>query len=537
MQFDGPVDLSHSKLGKLLGGTLKGPITIDSGATRPDGGDDLHVTARDAVMKDNVITSPYEVDFQFGASQGHGRNMKIELLPGPATGKSRGPNIGGLQSFELTDDVQMHLQSAASGIMPGDRSAEPSPLGRGQGEGASIAPGTLTPTLSQRERGPNRAQPPVDIRCQGPFQFDLVSYIATFHDRVDVISANPFGGRSDQMKCELLSILFAAKEQPKTAGKAAANSSGKSNRAGMPQLEPRGMRAEGNPVIIDAPSRLLEARANSFTYKPGPDGALLGDLDADGPGWIRIARRDDPTQQFEARWSKKLTMLPQDENHVVSLIGDAHSRYADSGELAAEAIHVWLYETPVVERNNQRPPSPGVATPGLALRDGSATTNQPNNALAWIHPVKMFADGEVHLDSPQLSGVVKRLEAWFNPAPATGGPDNVAGRSQTGRNRQSPLERSRIAQSNGKPQDHYEIKRGGLLQATFIGGQQLAGRPQMELASVELKDDVWFIQTPIATESPPLEIIGDHVQADEVNDPTKTVMVVEGRPAQVGRRA
>src|SRR4029077_5101340 len=80
LQFDSAVDLSRGKLGKLLGGTLDGPIRIESGATRPEGGDDLLITTHDVQMIENRIVTPNEVDFRFGPSYGHGRNMRIDLL-------------------------------------------------------------------------------------------------------------------------------------------------------------------------------------------------------------------------------------------------------------------------------------------------------------------------------------------------------------------------------------------------------------------------------------------------------------------------
>ncbi len=516
LKFDGDIDLSRGKLSKLQGASLDGPVTIQSGATKPEGGDDLFISTHDVQMTDNLIFTPSEVDFRFGPSQGHGRNMRLELLPGPENGgKSRGPSIGGLQSFELTSDVQMHLQPGSSSFLPGDRRTATFSGPNAQQNNA---------VASNLRRA---AQPPIDIRCQGPFQFDLVAYIATFRDQVDVLSVNPLGGRSDQMKCELLSIFFAPREDnspPDAAksGQAAKKSASNSNRAGMPQLEPRRMKAEGNPVVIDAPSQGLQARANTFGYKPASDGALLGDLDSDGPGWLSVAQRDDPSQKFKAHWSKKLTMLPQDQNHVISLTGNAHASYAGNGEIAAEEIHVWLYETPPNQRVGLPPRSRG-------RTDASGGSN---NALAWISPVKMFADGGVHIESTQLSGTVKRMEAWFQDAATQSSADAMTrGNRMPAADGRQPLERvPATAQTNGNPRPHYEIKRGGLLQAWLTNGQQAT------LEHVELKDDVWFAESPTADDTQkPLEVLGDAVQVLRANA-LNTEMTVQGRPAQVGGR-
>ncbi len=537
LQFDGEVDLSRGKLGKLLGGRLDGPITIRSAATKPDGSDDLLVTTHDVQMKDTTIFTPNEVDFRFGPSYGHGRNMKIEMLPGPDNGaKTRGPSIGGLQSFELATEVEMHLQPGSSGFMPGDRSR------------AVTADAT---TAQPQPNSLKTRQLPVEVRCQGPFQFDLIAYIATFHDAVDVRRPNPLGGQGDQMNCELLSIFFAPKESAGAPnGKPDQTKKSAAKPQAMPQLEPRRFEAKGIPVVVHAPSRNVDARAQtlqydivtgrmgmqssdevelhqesneahakSFVYEPGPDGAWLGYLDSDGPGWLTAASRDNPEQRFQARWAKKLTMLPQDQNHVISLTGSAWASYADRGSLSADEIHVWLYEVPVAQRTAQP----------QRRRTGNSSGGT-GDALTWIRPVKMFADGGVNIDSPQLSGHVKRMNAWFRE-PALGSQVNQIaadnGPAPPSSSRPSTPQRSPLAPRNsGAPQAHYEIKRGGLLEAWLTSGRQA------QVEDVVLKDDVEFIQTPGPDDTqPPLQLVGDQITVLHAPD---AEIAVQGHPGQIG---
>ena len=71
----------------------------------------------DVVMDDNIISTPNPVDFRFGASVGHGRDLKIVLSPSTEpSGKRRGPNIGGVQTIQLLHDVEMHLQTDLVGF-------------------------------------------------------------------------------------------------------------------------------------------------------------------------------------------------------------------------------------------------------------------------------------------------------------------------------------------------------------------------------------------------------------------------------------
>src|SRR5262249_32497832 len=159
--------------------------------------------------------------------------------------------------------------------------------------------------------------------------------------------------------CETLIVGFAPRETAasKAEGKKEQTSADakKSDRSGgIPPLETRWMKALGNPVIVDAPSNALvargqklaydvvsgrielespdevflhwqtdEARARTLMYQPGPSGAKLGLAESKGPGWMNVAVGDDPPQRFEARWSNELKMRPQDDNSVISLVGDA----------------------------------------------------------------------------------------------------------------------------------------------------------------------------------------------------------------------
>ena len=205
MRFDGAVDLSRMKIGKLQGGILEGEITVTGAATRPEGGDELFAVTRDVQLVGNqMITSRYEdgrwvaspndVQFRFGPNQGHGRGMQIDLIS-EADGKQRSFNFSGVQSVQLLQDVEMHLQ-------PGSRPTRPDSVDKVPIERPAAA-------LSD-------GRSPIEIRCQGPFEFDMVANFATFRKQVDVLRPNP-NGSSDQITCELLTVGFAPREPKDTA--------------------------------------------------------------------------------------------------------------------------------------------------------------------------------------------------------------------------------------------------------------------------------------------------------------------------------
>jgi hypothetical protein len=527
LQFDGPVDLNQTGNARLLGGKLNGPVTIQSGPTKPEGGDDFLVTTHDVVLDENVISTPNPVDFRFGASVGHGRELRIVLAPSTEpTGKHRGPSFGGVQTIQLLHDVEMHLQTGSAGFLPGDQPQNY----------ATVAPGT-----NSKAGGGNRSGPPVDIRCQGPFEFDPVLNVATFHESVTALRPNPKGaGPEDQLDCERLSVFFAPREEPKDsakdtaakdiAAKAEGNGNAKSNstNGGTPRLEPKKFEAEGNPVIIRAPSNSLEAQARMISYQPDAADRWLGDMDSKGPGWLTIASPSDPTSRFEARWSQEMKMRPQEENHVVSVIGDALVRSTRQGELRANAIHMWLFETPLEKL------AANGAQSGLGGRG-----NASNDASARIHPVKMMAEGNVQIESPELSGNVKRLETWFRDIAVApmGNRFSVGGAPQRGDRHGSPLGfQPPDPQNPAVRRTHYEIKQGDLLQ-TKMG---YLPRSAVEQASAPLEEatitgNVWFVETPTAqTQEQPLDIHGDKLHLEHAD--TNPQVSVFGRPAQVVAR-
>ncbi len=111
LQFDSDLNLRRGKVGKLIGGELKGEIEIRGTPSRPGADDDLFVATRDLVLDQRKAWTDAPVEFRYGPNQGHGRQLRIDLIAGTAAG-SRGPNITGIQELELVREVEMRLQPA-----------------------------------------------------------------------------------------------------------------------------------------------------------------------------------------------------------------------------------------------------------------------------------------------------------------------------------------------------------------------------------------------------------------------------------------
>ncbi len=416
LEFDKPLDLSRMQIGHLKGGVFAGAITIHGrGSVEKPGqpvtsvnssnpkyaGDDLLITTRDVQMSDNRIWTPHDVDMQFGANTVHGRDLRMDMQSNPA-GKKSGIGLGTLQAFELGREVSMHLQPGAGGFLPGDK-----PVAKDL-----TAPAAATPAAPPL---------PVDVRCQGPFRFDLLEYVATFEERVDVLRASR-AGPSDQLQCELLSIYF----QPKrTADGAVRPKSGV-----LPPLEPRRFEAKGRPVIVRAPSTggnargerldydiqtgklILEAsdevqlqqknneiHARSVVYQRDEHGALQRVV-AVGPGWLRGSSGDAGNSQFEGHFETELRVRPQEQTQVASLSGNATLNFSGQGSIRGDEIHIWFLPPP--------------KKPATQASHGATASNA--GGLPAMMPDRLLAQGAVKILSPQLNGATPRLEVWFKPA-------------------------------------------------------------------------------------------------------------------------
>ena len=255
----------------------------------------------------------------------------------------------------------------------------------------------------------------------------------------------------------------------------------------MFDLEAQRIEASGHPVVVRAPSQELEGRGESLKYdlssttvvldaageaflrrgppsaadeihgrhleyQVGPEGRL-GRALADGPGWLRMTMKDG---LLTAGWEKQFRLQPQDDQHVISLVGGGHVDHATMGSLSAAQIDFWIQEVP----SRARPPradapsgfaSLGSAGPAPAGASETATGAAPQMELV---PQRMHAQGRVLLESAKVTAVVGDMQSWFHqpatdwePVPAgsaapqpAAGPASLAGppRPATSGERPSP---------------------------------------------------------------------------------------------------
>jgi hypothetical protein len=410
LEFDEPIDLRQGRLAKLVGGNLRGEVTVRSTATSPTAEDELEILTRDLELAENRLQTIEAVQFRYGRSRGSGQGFVANLLSKPGAGDDRGPAVAGVESMRLERDVKLQLEGLVGGFLPGsDAAATP-----------AADAGGATPVL---------------VRCRGSLEFAVVSRLVTLSDHVDVSRSLPDGG-TEQLSCDRLSILLAqeggklesdaldtdgltpveleARGSPVVARSTAGGLEARGERLGY-EIATRRILLDGEqPVLLMSPDADLEAR--SVDYVPGPPGSP-GSLMAVGPGWLE-SRGDASRGPVRVSWKKWLRVRPDGEGHVASVAGDAEAAVDGQGRLAAAEIHLWL------EASAAPAPAQPLPTGGVSL--------------AGVRPTRMLARGMVETDAEQLAARTDRLEIWFrHPEAAAGGqvspasqpPRHTAGRA------------------------------------------------------------------------------------------------------------
>ena len=421
LQFDRDFDLGSGEIGRLIGGRLVGDVNIFSAETAPGEEDDLDISTRNVHLAEDHVMTPHDVKFRFGRNHGSGRDLKITLIPGPpASDDSTGPMYEGVRDLELVHVDKIHLYMKGKGLL-GDEETE-------------------EPAAAVEQKPPT----PVEITCQGPFRFDFEKNVAAFNDRVEVERKIPDEPSDTLQNCYRLECHFSRREADAESGTAAADTAGDEKHAvpiGGMKIER--MVALGKPAVLTSPSRQAVVQAERLEYEinnrqfflkdsrrlflrdarnyveldnrllPGPPPrnepvqlryemapeGRLGRLWATGPGRYQGLLGEEQDRRAEAAWQQQLLLRPDGDSHAFSILGKAHAHLAENGTFDADEIHVWLDE---IEQPRQ--PAPAADGQGKA---------KPKFEIV---PNRLLATGNVNIDSKQLSGNPKKLEAWFRRA-------------------------------------------------------------------------------------------------------------------------
>ena len=524
LEFDEPLDLRQGRLAKLIGGSLRGQVTIRGTPSTPGADDDIEIVTRDVELDELEVQTNEMVQFRYGRSSGSGRGMMAKLTPregaarqampaksgrpgGPVS--DQGPNIGGVDSIRLDRDVKMRLEGLAGSFLPG-READAS------------------------DKAANQPPAPVLVSCRGSLCLNVSANVITLEDHVDVIRTTA-ESTTDHLACDLLAIMLAHRDrQPGGA---------EGKRGGLQPVE---IQAKGSPVVVTSDAAALEARAARLGYEiatrrilldgdqpvaltvrdtemearridycPGPPGDP-GSLLAVGPGWLRGRATNAPPMQV--RWQQWLRMRPDGEGHVVSIAGDSEVVVERQGRLAATEMHLWLdmAEAPAKQAKPVGPPGPD---------------------FSRVRPSRLLARGIVEADADAATVRTDRLELWFKsqpPAPqvAQAAPAQPAQPASPAAPASPPPPVQPQAPRKEEPRGKI-VASGGL-----VRGLVTLAAEGNQIEELSMEGQVRLLEQPLAAAAPPeppLDIQGDQLQ---VSRPQRfdARAIVSGRPARVSGR-
>ena len=382
LEFDEPLDLRAGRLARLIGGSLRGQVTIRGTPTTATSEDDLEVVTRDLELDEFEIRTHEKVEFRYGRSTGRGRGLVATLLPQPG-GSGKGPNIGGVDTVRLEREIELRLEGVAAGLMPQSAGEAPSP------EGKSL---------------------PVLVTCLGSLTTNLSAQVITLEDTVEVRRGLVENG-GDRLSCNVLALVLGSTNdsEPSDEGEGGLQvseiqASGtpvvvQSGDAGLEVRTGRlGYEVQTRRILLDGDDPVsvvaagLEMEAKSIDYTPGPD-QTPGSLMAVGPGWLRAIGQKPPA--VETRWQKWLRVRPDNNGHVASLSGQAEVAVDLQGRLTGAEMHLWFQQ---LAEETSRPRAGGL----------------PN--LTSLQPLRMLVRGVVEVDVPEVAARTDRIELWFRQA-------------------------------------------------------------------------------------------------------------------------
>jgi len=470
--FDQPVDPRRVDFEdrQLTGCSLPGAIRIYRNESGPGQNDELEITTRDVEMVKDRVSTPHAVDFRLGRSHGRGKGLQIDLAAenGQAVTSIQQSSVRRLQ---LLDEVRMFLDLGSKAAMAGGQTPAGQP------------------------------QPPIEITCDGTFEFLVQELTASFHKNVNVLKPN-VPGEADQLNGEVLTAYF--QRGPQSAGQAPSpEAAGKQQLTG---LHVRSIEVRGAPVTLRSPMRGIYARCPGIDYLPGPT-PERSTLVAWGPGTMQGHLSNDPAAKYDASWAEAFRFEPDGPASRATLRGAVAIRYAQMGNVNADEITAWLVPSPHASapRASGAPPESQFKLQRVVARTLADKTQSPPRPVV--------------IDAPQLHGTTMRLEAVVEqPQAAPGGPAGPAEPSQPAAQRKRPQQ---------NPTERFAVRGQQVLIKLVPIGEQLA------LSAVTIEHQAQLEQIAMAQPTDrPLVVRGDRLHVAGA-DTESTRVTVSGKPGYV----
>jgi hypothetical protein len=387
----------------------------------------------------------------------------------------------------------------------------------------------------------SKSRSPLEVACQGPFQFDFEENAARFEESVRVERLVSDAVR-DQLRCDDLLISFQRR----------GDSSDNEQEGGVRgSLEPHRIIAKGRPAILQAPSVGASSRAEyleynlqtrefhirdgtrahlqhlraqletrELRYQFAEDPRRLGQALAEGPGLLTTSLIEDPGKTVTMSWQREMRLRPHEDLHLVSLIDQVEFSSAAFGTVQAGELHVWVIENELVPTDKDGP-------------------SGADSDILWDID-RLLASRSVSIKSSRLTAATDRLEAWVRRSEPTG--RRLGGKQrEQGPPRLTAPRSDRPSGTRGDvaPFPAPDAREGHVeLQGQLLRLQLLQSGSEWLLEDLAAQRDVVFAhqnQTASGPVERDLEIRGDVLEALDLVHGNGQLTVV-GRPASVTTR-
>jgi hypothetical protein len=503
IQLDEGFKAGLTGIGRLQWARLLGDITVRSDMQQPGKADDLLLKTRDLYMNSDLIRTDADVDMRLGEHWGKGRVLEIRLVAIERGKRSAGPDIGGIDTLEIVQNVEAHLAVESAGLLSNEADRKPNKI---KGE-----------------------MPPVNVKCDGRFKFDFTANMASFVERVKLRQEYTNGARNT-LTCDALNLYLAGDDEtisPIVDDPAKATSVAGRTRT-VSTLHAGTIEAHGtelNPVNLRSDTHAATAKCSlmrielapqrvtfsgqdeiALTYQgneihapmvqyqapPKDSNQRIGTLLAAGNGWLKALSTAGKTQQpFELRWTEGMDLRRVNERPVLSVRGRPRLTMA-GGRLWANELQ-------------------------LDLRERAANGSEDALLPEDIVPERMLAIGQVDIQSSELSGKVNQLaiDIAYLPGEAAANAAGAAGNN------------SSLLTGGGGSGRAYNINGETLAVEVAVRGGRTAVR------SLDVRGDLQFQETSLqGGVAQPMVVRGHELIVRKADTPAAEISL-KGQPATI----
>lgn len=504
IQLDEGFTAGLNGIGRLQWAKLLGEIIVRSDMQEAGPQDDLVLKTRDLYMNQDLIRTDAEVDMRLGDHWGKGRVLEIRLVAIERGKVSAGPDIGGIDSLEIVQNVEAHLAVQGTGLFDNAAGSKVDAFGE---------------------------MPPVHVSSAGRFKFDFTANLASFVEKVK-LQQNYSNGARNRLTCDALNLYLAGEEEavsPVMEDPAKVTSVAGRTRA-VSALHTGTIEAHGtelSPVELTSDTHAAAAKCNLMrielgpqrvtfsgqdeivlTYQgneihapmvqyqapPGDSGYRVGTLLAAGNGWLKARPGASPSQQsLELRWTEGMDLRRMENRPVLTVRGRPRLTMA-GGRLWADELQ-------------------------LVLRERAGEKNEQDILPADILPECLTASGHVDIQSAELSGKVNRLDIKVHYLPN----DLVLG----------------DAAGSASPSGSISLLSGGAAagRSYDVNGEQLSVEVAVRdghaaVRSLDVRGDILFREESEAAGTQPLVVRGKKLTVQRADTPSAEISL-KGSPASI----